>query len=91
MPLLCGKEKLNLMNINLHKSFNDCAPVLPLESLSVDIPCLLEHQSCYLGNHKSLHSRLFVFSHDNIEITYTGLERAMRERNVTIDRYKHYV
>jgi len=84
------KEKLGQMHVNLYVSLYECAPMLPLESLSIGAPCLLGPHSHYFEDHQYLYSRLVVSAPDRAEIIAASAERAIHERDEIIHNYRLY-
>jgi hypothetical protein len=82
--------KLAQMDLNLYVTLSECAPMLPLESLSVGVPCLFGPNSHYFEDHPYLHSRLVV-SYPDDPLTIAGyIERALPEREEIVNAYIEY-
>lgn len=83
-------QKLAEMRLNMNVSLTECAPMLPLESLSVGAPCLLGPTSHYFLDNEYLHSRLVVAYPDNPEAIAQAARRALDERERIIAEYRQY-
>jgi hypothetical protein len=78
------------MHINLYVTFHECAPMLPLESLSVGVPCLIGPVSHYFEDHTYLHERLVVPYPDRAEIIARQAIQAIDERDEIVQAYRAY-
>lgn len=83
-------EKLGQMHINLYASLTECAPMLPLESLSVGVPCILGPTSHYFKDDPWLYSHLVVPSPDDAYEIAMSANRAIENRDEIINRYRPY-
>lgn len=77
-------------HLSLYVTFSECCPMLPLESLSVGVPCLLGPTSHLFEDDEFLSSRLVVPYPDRAEVIAEFIERAIEEREAIVDRYKEY-
>lgn len=82
--------KLAQMDLNLYVTLSECAPMLPLESLSVGVPCLFGPNSHYFEDHPYLHSRLVVAYPDDALSISGYIERALAEREQIVNAYIEY-
>jgi hypothetical protein len=78
------------MHLNLYVTLSECAPMVPLESLSVGSPCLLGPTSHYFRDHEYLYSRLVVPYPDNPEAIAEKANLALVERSQVIQAYQLY-
>ncbi len=78
------------MHLNLNVTLSECAPMVPLESLSLGVPSLLGPTSHYFEDHDYLHSRLVVPSPDSAWKIANFIRRALEERTEIIDAYRAY-
>lgn len=85
MPL-----RLAEMHLNLYVTLSECAPMLPLESLSVGVPCLFGPNSHYFRDNPFLHSRLVVPYPDSAQMIAKYIERALEERSDIVREYIRY-
>lgn len=83
-------EQMAQMNINLYVTFHECAPMQPLESLSIGVPCLLGPVSHFFEDHSYLHDRLVVPYPDRAEIIARYAISAIEERDEIIHAYSNY-
>lgn len=83
-------EKLAQMDLNLYVTLSECAPMLPLESLSVGVPCLFGPNSHYFEDHPYLHSRLVVAYPDDALSIAGYIERALSDREKIVNAYIEY-
>jgi hypothetical protein len=90
MPHARVMETMARMHVNLYVSLTECAPMLPLESLSVGSPCLLGPTSHYFTDNEYLHKRLVVAYPDNAEVIAERVQCALEERNEIIQAYREY-
>jgi len=79
------------MHVNLYVTFHECAPMLPLESLSMGAPCLLGPVSHYFEDEPYLHQRLVVPYPERAEVIAEFAIRAIEERDQIIQHYKEYI
>jgi hypothetical protein len=84
------QNRLRKYHLNLYMSFYECTPMLPLESLSVGVPCLLGPNSHLFDDHDYLHSRLIVPYPDRAEIIASYIKQALEERIQIIQAYREY-
>ncbi len=78
------------MHLNLYVTLSECAPMLPLESLSVGVPCLIGPNSHLFEDHPYLHSRLVVPYPDRSDIIAQFIQKALEERNEIVEAYIRY-
>lgn len=78
------------MHLNLYVTLSECAPMLPLESLSVGAPCLLGPNSHLFEDHQYLHQILVVPYPDSAQVIAERAERALTERDQIIEAYREY-
>jgi glycosyltransferase involved in cell wall biosynthesis len=77
-------------HLSLYLTSSECAPMLPIESLSLGVPCLISPVSHWFEDDEYLHSRLVVPYPERPEIIAQYIERAIEERDQIIERYKLY-
>jgi hypothetical protein len=83
-------QVLAQMHLNMYVTFNECAPMLPLESLAVGAPCLLGPNSPYFEDHDYLLSRLVVPQPDSAHMIARYAQAALEEREAIIAAYREY-
>ena len=76
--------------INLYVSLSECAPMLPLESLSEGVPCLFGANNHYFSDHQYLRSRLMVDVPDSETRIARYADIAIEERQQIISQYREY-
>ncbi len=92
-PLLRSElfEKMSKMHVNLYVTFHECAPMLPLESLSLGVPCIMGPVSHYFEDAPYLHQRLVVPYPDRAEVVASYILKAIEERTEIIEAYRDYI
>jgi hypothetical protein len=83
-------EKMGQMHLNMNISLTECAPMLPLESLSVGVPCLFGPTSHYFQDHAWLHQHLVVPFPDDAYTIAEWARKALEQRTEIINQYKKY-
>lgn len=83
-------KKMSQMHINLYVTFSECAPMLPLESLSVGVPCLIGPNNHYFQGNDYLHNKLVVQYPDKSFEIYKKAVEAIDERTKIIQEYIKY-
>ena len=78
------------MHLNLYVTLSECAPMLPLESLSVGSPCLIGPNSYYFEDNDYLHQRLVVPQPDDAGLIAAYIQQALEERDEIIRAYIEY-
>lgn len=78
------------MHLNLNVTLSECAPMVPLESLSLGVPCLLGPTSHYFEDHEYLRSRLVVPMPDSAWSIGNLIAQALEERTEIIEAYRAY-
>lgn len=81
---------MSRMHVNLYVTFHECAPMLPLESLSVGAPCLFGPVSHYFEDDEYLHKKLVVPYPDRAEVVAEYAKWAIEEREQIVQHYKDY-
>lgn len=83
-------QRIKNTHLSLYLTSSECAPMLPIESLSLGVPCLISPVSHWFEDDEYLHSRLVVPYPERPEIIAKYIEQAVEERKQIIDRYKVY-
>lgn len=81
---------MSQMHLNLYVTLTECAPMMPLESLSVGTPCLFGPTTHYFLDHEYLRSRLVVPSPDHAEVIAEKVNLTLAERSQVIEAYRVY-
>jgi len=71
-------------------TLSECAPMVPLESLSLGAPCLLGPTSHYFEDDEYLRSRLVVPSPDSAWSISGLIGQALEERTQIVEAYRAY-
>lgn len=74
-------------DVNLYVTFSECAPMLPLESLEVGVPCILGNNNHYFKNNE-LEKLLVVDKEDNVEEIKQKIELAILNKDKINELYK---
>ncbi len=83
-------DTLARMHLNLYVTLSECAPMLPLESLSVGVPCLFGPNSHLFEDHDFLHQSLVVPYPDSSQTIAEYARQALTRRNEIIEAYRNY-
>jgi len=83
-------EAMQRTHLSLYVTFAECTPMLPLESLSVGVPCLLGRTSHLFEDHDYLTRRLVVPAPDRADVIVEYIERAIEEREMIVKAYSQY-
>jgi len=90
IPLERMPEMLAGMHLNLYVTLSECAPMVPLESLAVGVPCLLGPSSHFFEDHEYLHRRLVVPYPDRALTIAQHILAALEERAAIVEAYRAY-
>jgi len=82
-------EKLAKNDINVYATFVDCAPILPLESLELGVPCITGNNHHYWKNTK-LEEYLIVDEVDNALSIAEKIEYCLQNKETIINLYKEW-
>ncbi len=77
-------------HLTLYVTFSECCPMLPLESLSLGVPCLIGPASHLFEDDAYLFSRLVVPFPDRADVIAQYAKRALDERDEIVRRYMEY-
>ena len=78
------------MHLNLYVTMSECAPMVPIESLSCGVPCLLGPNSHYFLDNKFLYNMLVVQIPDSAFCIQKYIQRALEARSDIIEAYIKY-
>ena len=76
-------------DINLYVTFTECAPLLPLESLELGVPCITGDNHHYFEGHE-IEKYLVVNKEDNIVEIYNKIKNALENKDKIIKLYKEW-
>lgn len=78
------------MHLNLYVTMSECAPMVPLESLSCGVPCLFGPNSHYFLDNKFLYTMLVVQIPDSAQCIKNYINRALEAREDIVNEYIRY-
>lgn len=81
-------SKLAAMHVNLYVTFNECAPMLPLESFAVGAPCVIGSNSHYFEDSAFLTERVVCTMPDDASQIADKVLGVLEERDAVIDAYR---
>ena len=85
-------ELLKMMSkndLNLYVTFTECAPLVPLESFELGVPCITGNNHHYWENHE-LGKHVVVNETDNIMKIYEKVEYCLKNKEYLLDLYKDW-
>lgn len=74
-------------DVNLYVTFSECAPMLPLESLEVGVPCIAGNNHHYFKN-TPLGEYLIINNETDVIEIKEKIERCIKEKNKILELYK---
>lgn len=80
-------KKIAQNDINLYVTFTECAPLLPLESLELGVPCITGDNHHYFEG-TELEKYLVVTKEDNIIEIYNKINYALENKDKILELYK---
>lgn len=80
-------ERMAKNDINLYVTFSECAPIIPLESLELGVPCITGDNHHFFECNE-LEQYLVVDKADNINEIYQGIKRCLDNKEEIINKYK---
>lgn len=83
-------ERMSHNIVNLYVTFSECAPMLPLESMAVGVPCLTGNNHHYFKGGE-LEKYLIIDNECDIEEIRRKLEKAIKNREEIIKLYQNFV
>jgi len=83
-------DAIRRTHLSLYVTFSECCPMLPLQSLSVGVPCLIGPNSHLFEDDEYLCQRLVVPYPDRAELIAGHIEAALAERQQIVERYTRY-
>jgi hypothetical protein len=83
-------DTIRQTHLSLYVTFSECSPMLPLESLSVGVPCLTGPTSHLFEDDDFLHRRLVVPYPDRADVIAEYITRALAERERIVAAYRAY-
>ncbi len=77
-------------HLTLYVTLSECCPMLPLESLSAGVPCLIGPTSHLFEDHHYLFERLVVPFPERADVIAEHIARAAAERERIVQEYARY-
>lgn len=76
-------------DVNLYVTFTECAPMVPLESMELGVPCIVGNNNHYFKN-TELENYLVVKSEDNIDEIYEKINLVINNKEEIMKLYKKW-
>lgn len=76
-------------DVNLYVTFTECAPMIPLESMELGVPCVIGDNTHYFTN-TTLEKYLVVKSEDNIDEIYEKINLVANNKEEIMKLYKEW-
>lgn len=76
-------------DINLYVTYTECAPIIPLESLELGVPCITSNNHHYFEGTK-LEEYLVVNANDNITKIHQQIELCLINKEFIIELYQEW-
>lgn len=76
-------------DINLYVTFSECAPIIPLESLELGVPCITGNNHHYFDGNE-LQEYLIVDKPDDVNAIYEGIKKCLENKEKIIELYKSW-
>lgn len=77
-------------DINLYVTFSECAPMLPIESLEVGIPCLTGNNHHYFEGYDQLKEYLIVEREDDVIAIKQKIQNALEHKQEILMLYQDW-
>ena len=82
-------KRMSNNDVNLYVSFSECAPMIPLESLEMGIPCVIGN-NCHYFKETELEDFLVVNNETNILQIKEKIEKVLDNYDYIMDLYKKF-
>lgn len=82
-------DRMSKNTINLYVTFTECAPMIPLESMQVGVPCIVGDNNHYFTN-TNLEKYLVVKSEDSIDEIAEKIKLCIENRDEIMRLYKEW-
>lgn len=82
-------DRMSKNTINLYVTFTECAPMIPLESMQVGVPCIVGDNNHYFTN-TNLEKYLVVKSEDSIDEIAEKMKLCIENRDEIMRLYKEW-
>lgn len=80
-------KRMELNDVNLYVTFTECAPLIPLESLELGVPCITANNHHYWEG-TPLEKYLIVNAVDDVNKIYEKIELCLNNRDEILSLYK---
>lgn len=82
-------ERMSSNDVNLYVTFSECAPMLPLESLEMGVPCITGNNHHYFMN-SSLEKYIVVNNEEDPLEIKSKIELCLKDKQEVLDLYKKF-
>lgn len=82
-------KRMSQNDINLYITFSECAPMLPLESFEMNVPCITGNNHHYFKNTK-LEEYIVVMNENDPEEIKEKIEKCLASPQQVLDLYKDF-
>lgn len=82
-------ERMAQNDVNLYVTFSECAPMLPLESFEVGVPCVCGNNNHYFKSSK-LYDLIVVNTEDDIIEIKEKIENSINYKNEILNLYQEF-
>lgn len=82
-------DRMSKNTVNLYVTFTECAPMIPLESMQVGVPCIVGDNNHYFTN-TNLEKYLVVKSEDSIDEIAEKMKLCIENKDEIIRLYKEW-
>lgn len=82
-------ERMSSNDINLYVTFSECAPMLPIESFEVGVPCISGNNHHYFKNHE-LEKYIIVKDEENPEKISKQIKNCLENKKHVMQLYKKW-
>ena len=76
-------------SLNLYVTFSECAPMLPIESFEVGVPCISGNNHHYFRN-KELEKYVIVKNEENPQSIAEQIENCLNNRDKIMELYSQW-
>ena len=80
-------KRMSKNNLNLYVTYSECAPMLPLESFEMNVPCLTGNNHHYFED-TSLEQYLIINNEEDPEAIKEKIEECLKNKETILDEYK---
>lgn len=82
-------RRMSKNDVNLYISFSECAPMVPLESLEMGVPCIIGN-NCHYFKESNLAEFLIVNDEANVLEIKEKIEKVLNNHDYIINLYKNF-